>query len=210
MGLMFYNNTSFNQNIGSWVVSGVTNMNQMFSGAISFNNGGNSSISGWNVSNVTNMGSMFLGATSFNQNLGGWNVTSLSAGVGGATNMLDNCGMSISNYDNLLIGWSSLSLPLGISLGALGRQYTFGVSDTARSSIISNYSWTIVGDTCFGCPSPTPTNTRTQTRTPVTRTPTRTPTMTRTPTRTQTSTITPTNTMTPTNSETPTQTPLGP
>lgn len=50
---------AFNQNIGSWNVSSVTNMYQMFLNARFFNNGGDSSINSWNTLSVTNMSEMF-------------------------------------------------------------------------------------------------------------------------------------------------------
>ena len=46
-------------------------MNNMFSGATSFNQ----DISGWDVSAAIQMNTMFLGATSFEQNLGPWYIT---------------------------------------------------------------------------------------------------------------------------------------
>jgi len=83
MGGMFNSECSaslFNQDISLWDVSGVTNMSSMFGG-----NAGNSSdrafnqdISQWDVSSVTNMGRMFYGAAAFNQPIGNWDVSSVT------------------------------------------------------------------------------------------------------------------------------------
>ena len=75
---MFDGATSFNNagsnNIGSWVVSNVTNMHDMFAKASSFNQ----DISKWNLSKVTNMYGMFREASSFNQDIGSWNVSNVT------------------------------------------------------------------------------------------------------------------------------------
>ena len=52
---MFYNATSFNQNISNWNVSNVKYMNYMFNDAISFNQ----NISNWNITNNTDVNNMF-------------------------------------------------------------------------------------------------------------------------------------------------------
>ncbi|NQX82063.1 MAG: BspA family leucine-rich repeat surface protein, partial [Flavobacteriaceae bacterium] len=68
---MFYEATSFNQDISSWNVTGVFNMANMFKEARSFNNGGVAL--NWKGELKTNINSMFHGAISFNQDISSWN-----------------------------------------------------------------------------------------------------------------------------------------
>ena len=73
MSKLFEEMRAFNEPIGGWNVSNVTNMTNMtsmFDGATSFNQ----PIGDWDVSNVTDMTCMFSGATSFNQPIGSWDV----------------------------------------------------------------------------------------------------------------------------------------
>jgi surface protein len=82
MNNMFSGAILFDQNIGNWNTSNVVTMGGMFGTATSFNNGGSPSISGWNVSNVSAVGGMqgmFGFATSFNQDLSNWCVTNITS-----------------------------------------------------------------------------------------------------------------------------------
>ena len=69
-----FNSNHFNQDIGSWNVSKVTNMGDMFESAKKFNQ----DIGSWNVSNVTDMDLMFSYAENFNQDIGAWNVSNVT------------------------------------------------------------------------------------------------------------------------------------
>ena len=145
---MFYNNPSFNQDIGSWNMSSVTNVQSMFSGATAFNNGTNvNDIDDWDISSIVDFRNMFKGATSFNRTIGSWDFN--NGGTVQATGMLDDCGMSQSNYDATLISWGALPNPAqNITIGVNGLTYTnSGSVLTARVTLITTYGWTFVGDT---------------------------------------------------------------
>ena len=75
MQQMFNGAENFNHNISSWDVSSVINMTQMFRVALSFNQ----DISNWDVSNVQQMTAMFSVAESFNQDLSSWDVTNVTS-----------------------------------------------------------------------------------------------------------------------------------
>jgi surface protein len=64
----FAHSNAFNGNIGSWDVSKVTTMDNMFSSA----NGFNQDLSQWDTSSVVNANAMFS-FTNFNSDLSAWN-----------------------------------------------------------------------------------------------------------------------------------------
>jgi surface protein len=146
MSNMFDNASSFDQDITNWDISSVTNVDSMFNGASSFNQ----DLSSWNVSGITTMYNMFNGASLFNQDLSSWDVSNVLIFSG----MLDYCGVSQTNYDNLLVGWSGLTLQNGITFGAETLLYSPSPcpGGIARTNIINNYSWTFIGDSAGSCP----------------------------------------------------------
>ena len=80
MSRMFYNietSHEFNQNIGLWNTSNVTDMSFMFRGANQFNNDNDPRIDTWDVSKVTSMYGIFARAISFNQSLNSWNTSNV-------------------------------------------------------------------------------------------------------------------------------------
>ncbi|MFN8354756.1 MAG: BspA family leucine-rich repeat surface protein [Spirosomataceae bacterium] len=122
MNSMFYQATAFNQPIGSWNTAAVTNMSNMFLGASSFNQ----ALGNWNTAAVTDMQFMFSRASSFNQSLAAWG-TKLNPNVV-LTSFLNNCGMSMANYDATLTGFNAGTVT-GRSMGALGLQYCASKAD---------------------------------------------------------------------------------
>jgi surface protein len=93
MGRMFFNAYSFNQPIGNWNTSNVTNMHVMFANAYSFNQ----PIGNWNTSKVIDMGSMFWRASNFNQPIGNWDVSSV--------NTMDNMFDGASAFNQNISIW---------------------------------------------------------------------------------------------------------
>lgn len=127
--------SSFNHDIGSWDVSKVIYMREVFYQAVSFDQ----DLSSWDVSNVKSFYKMFSGASAFNQDIGNWNLASAE----GLDDILSGVTLSTANYNSLLQGWSSQNLPIQVNFHIGNSKYSLGEASTARQYIIDNYGWTI-------------------------------------------------------------------
>lgn len=168
---IFFNATSFNQDISSWDVSNLTSMQRVFYNADAFDQ----DISSWDVSNVTNFTSMFYdcrdfdqdisnwntsaattfqdmffragynapAGTGFNQNLGSWDIS----GVTNMSRMFRNVpNLSDENYSNILIGWAAQApnIQSNVTLEANLTQYSGSIASSARNTLTGTYGWTIL------------------------------------------------------------------
>jgi surface protein len=147
MNNMFRDAPSFNQDIGAWNTAAVTNMSQMFNGASSFNQ----DISAWNTGAVTNMSSMFANAPSFNQDISAWNtgaVTNMSAVFANASSFNQDISAwntaAVTNMNFMFNNASSFNQDIGAwSLRTAGVTMTSMLNASGMST--ENYSRTLIG-----------------------------------------------------------------
>jgi len=136
-----FRRTPFNYDISGWNIGNVTTMSSTFRETTAFNQNLT-----WDTSGVEDMGRMFRDAKAFNQDIGGWDISSVTS----MDDMFDGVTLTRDNYEALLIGFDSQSLESGVSFDGGNSKYCTSSAKTARTSIIDNDSWTIVdgGEYC--------------------------------------------------------------
>ena len=136
MTAMFQRTSIFNQNLSDWDVSSVTKMNYMFTLSSNFNG----DISSWNVTNVTDMTGMFQEANNFNQDLTSWDVSNV-------TNMFfmfTNAG----NFNGNISSWNVSNVTNMVGLFQNSVIFNQDLSGWDVSSV-TNMNWMFVGASNF-------------------------------------------------------------
>jgi surface protein len=130
-------------NISFWDTSKVTNMAQMFSVALAFNQ----DIGSWNTSSVTDMYQMFERATKFNQNVGKWDISKVvgntaTSGISGmfssATDFNNGSSDEIKNWDTSRIKYFDRMFSSNYFNQPIG---TWNMS--AATSLLAMFQWSM-------------------------------------------------------------------
>jgi len=126
---MFFGCTSFNDNsVTSWNTTNVTDMNNTFRDATSFNR----AIGSWTMTNVASIRSMFEGATSFNQSLNSWNTINITD--------MSRAFQSATAFNNAIGGWNTSSVVDMGAMFALSTSFNQYIGDWDTSSVIDMVS----------------------------------------------------------------------
>lgn len=129
--------------LDTWTTTGAIDMHLMF-GASKLT--GPLDVSGWDTSSVTRMSNMFWNfSSSYSFTLTGlsnWNISSLTT----ASSFLGNSfnALSTAEYDALLVAWEAQAPSNAVNIHFGNAQYSLGsAAETARTSLINTYGWTI-------------------------------------------------------------------
>ena len=117
MSGMFSGCTVFNQPL-NFNTGAVNNMNSMFFNATSFNRPLT-----WNTGLVATMASMFMNATAFQQNIGSWDISSVTNFTNFMTGKTPATWLT-TYFDNLLCGWSPQTVVPSLTINFGTASYT--------------------------------------------------------------------------------------
>ena len=111
--------------------------------------GGN--ILNWDMSAVTGMNFMLAGCTSLDPDLSNWDVSSIENAEG----FMSGAGLSMSNYDRILSGWSSQSVQSGVNISFGDTKYSHVTGSSYRDILTSAPNgWVIIDGGAFMPPVP--------------------------------------------------------
>lgn len=157
MNSMFYQALVFNQPIGSWNMSAVTDIDWMFGTALLFNQSlttwditgcnslesvfnnaqaFNGDVSGWDTSGIGTFYACFSTATSFAQPLTGWDFTGVNSTLSGRYFMAFMT-YPTARYDELLNHWAASSpyATTNVRWDITSSNYTIATSQAARDTL---------------------------------------------------------------------------
>lgn len=143
---MFNGAINFNGNISNWDVSTITTMNGMFANAYDFNK----NLNAWNVGQVTDMQYMFYSCYAFNGNISNWDVSNVTK----MRQMFQNA----RSFDQDISAWdvSKVTRMDGMFAGAhkfnrnlsnwdISNVTTMNTMFNSSGMSVANYDTTIIG-----------------------------------------------------------------
>jgi surface protein len=157
MGLMFVNAIVFNQNIGGWDVTRVSDMDNMFNSASAFNNGGSPDIQTWSAPLCNDFTNMFYKAAAFNQPL-----TNLVNTTGVTSCVMTTMFNQASVFNQNIGAWDVSCATNMASMFSLATQFNNGGSPDIQNwtaPLCTNFSSMFASASNFNQPLPNLVNT---------------------------------------------------
>ena len=149
---MFSGADLFNQDLSSWNISSVLSNN--FQGLLTRASSFNSPLN-WSVINFISVYQFLLEATSFDQSLAAWDISKITSGNNSF--MTGGGFVTPANYEATLVSWEAQAPPINKTWNFGNSQYTIGsAGETARTSLINTYGWTIIDGGGIAPPPPPP------------------------------------------------------